>query len=100
MRKFIEKFDINKYRTRKQMIHMGWCHLKDGLVLLLSLGKYRGAYSAYASENLLRNAMNMRKTEQAKKDAEAEERKTQRERLKKIWQEAECKKGTCNCAMH
>ena len=64
MRKFIEKTNINKYRTRKQMIYMGWCYLKDALVLLLSLGSYRGAYSAYASENLLRNAMNMRKAEE------------------------------------
>lgn len=89
-RKMIEKSDINKYRTRKQMIHMGWSHLKDGLVLLLSLGEYRGAYSAYASENLLRNAMNMRKAEEKAKLEEAIKRS----------QELDCLEGKCNCAMH
>ena len=61
--KSIESSDINRYRTRKQMIFMGWCHLKDALVLLLSLGSYRSGFSIDASVELLRNASNMRKAE-------------------------------------
>lgn len=89
-RKMIEKSDINKYRTRKQMIHLGWCLLKDGLVLLLSLGSYRSGYSTDASVDLLQNAMNIRKAEEKAKLKEAIRRS----------QELNCLEGKCNCAMH
>ena len=55
--------ELNKYRTRKQVMLIGIGHIFDGLIILATLGLYRGSASVSAGEAMLLNAAKMRKAE-------------------------------------
>ena len=68
MRQYINKSLINKYQTRSQVIGIGIASLLDAIVILGTFGLYRGSFAGYASVDILRNAMEMRRAERSQND--------------------------------
>lgn len=66
MRSNYYKLDCNKYRTRKQYARIAFGHILDGAIFFLSFGRWVGLYSAWASEDMLRAAVKLRKAEKEK----------------------------------
>lgn len=61
--KYIDRMHFNKYNTQKYRLKLGLAHLWDGLVITFTLGRYSSYYSSHISEEIIRNAINIRKQE-------------------------------------